>query len=236
MTPNSDFTNDLLKKIQQTKPRDKSYFLFRNFIFGFLILVLICLSVYLLSAFWIDAYQISDFLIDEKNIGWNFLQEALFEFVLFAIIFVGLIYIIYRQTDWFLVRHKIILIASFFCIILLGSFLTVLIFDNQQAPKQAISPIQNLPYRPQRKEIIQQKLQEKDIFVGKLISVNFESKQIIIKNPREEKTFFVPNNFNLSDLLRQIRTDQDLAVKYEIQKEKFVVQKIKILPKRPIRN
>jgi hypothetical protein len=236
MTPNSDFTKHLLKKIEQTKPKDKNYFLFRNFIFGFLILVLISFSIYLLSVFWIDTNQTSNFLIDEKKVAWNFLQEVLFEFILFAILSVGLIYIIYRQTDWFLVRHKVILIVSFFCIILFGSFLTVLVSDSQPDSKQVIPPIQNLPYRPQRKKNMQQKLQEKNIFVGELILVNIQNRQIIIKNLYEEKTFFVPNNLDLSSLLKQTRLGQDLAIKYEVQKDKLVVQKIKILPKRPIRN
>ena len=227
---NTNFTKNLLQKIQKTEPKNRNYFLFRNIGFGLLILFLLAFSIYLLSAFWVDTFELSEFLAEEDKINWSFLSQALFEFVILAGVLITLVYIIYRQTDWLLVGHKIILVSTLLLVVLFGSILMVLTVNSQNQSKEIVRPVENLPYRPARKAKIQEKLDENQIFVGKLVKFDRKNQEIIVKNPDEEKVF------RISDVPPDIRLGQSLAIKYEVdQNQNFVAKRVRILPREPIK-
>lgn len=224
----SSFTKNLLSKLEKIEPKNRNYFLFRNLGFGLLIFFLLILSVYLLAIFWVDTFELFSFLESGNNLNWDLLSQGLFEFATLATILVVLVYIIYRQTDWFLVRHKIILLGSFLLTVFVASILLIVITQGQN---QIALPTEHLSYRPNRQQKIQEKLQENKVFVGKIIKIDRQNQEIVVKSPQQEKIF------KFEQLPSKIKPNQQVAIKYEIDVNKnFTLQKIRILPKKPMRN
>jgi hypothetical protein len=133
-----DLTTDILSKIQTTTPRSRGYFLARNIGFFLIMVGLIILGSISLGSFWIDTRE---FVIPTTGVGlniWSVLSEAAFELILLGFVVAGVAYLIYRQTDWFMVRNKGVLATGFVLAILVGALLYVSVYTvaSRDLPNQ----------------------------------------------------------------------------------------------------
>ena len=197
-------TNELSKKLKQTilakvkvnKMTNLGYFRFYNIFLILATLVLSSFSIFLLAGFLADLNEINaisdDFWI-------NFWQNSFLEFVLLATFLGILIYVIYRQTDWILVRHKRILIAGILIFItIFGIFGSFFIKKHLET----LQNVENLSYRRNRTTNLGQKMKEKNIFIGKITEINKSQNWLKIANKLDTKTFYWQNE-NPTEILNQ---------------------------------
>jgi len=177
MSELQNLKENILNQVKNKKPHSKNYFLGVDIAFAVSI-GLIFLSCGLLFGF---------FLWDSLQTGADFLNVALFEILFAAILLFVILFFLYRQTNFFLVKYQAF--SFFIFVLLLAAVSGGLVWASQ-----VVTPIQenfqqfqngfeSLPYRKNRmqnrQKNMQNKLKERDIFLGKV--VNIEEKLTIQK-------------------------------------------------------
>lgn len=189
----SELKQRILAKVKVNKITNSNYFRIYNIFLILTILVLSSFSIFLLAGFLADFNEINT-IYDDFWI--NFWQNSFLEFVLLASFIGILIYVIYRQTDWILVRHKRILIAGILIFItvfgILGSF-----FIKKHL--ETLQNVENLSYRRNRIANLGQKMKEKNIFIGKITEINKDQNWLKMVNnsyKQEIKIFYWQNEIS----------------------------------------
>lgn len=163
----SNLADKVLENLKNKKPRSKGYFLGLNLFWFLLILVLIVFLSFLLAFVFWDSWN----LLQTKILTIHFF---LFEFFLLVLFFLLLTFWLYRQTDFVLVKYRLLLFSALTCLVLLlGLLIFNLSWQNAQIKNRfeiAQEQVEKLPYRQNRKEVLK-KLKEKGIFRGKLVKI-----------------------------------------------------------------
>jgi hypothetical protein len=158
------------------------------------VLAFIFLASFLFAGFLADWEQTQEIFLEnspESNFWqafWFNLGDSFWELLILVVLICVFVYWIYRRTDWLLVRYKNWLVLGvFLLVVILGSI-------GSLAEKKHFEPIQqNLErtiYRPDRKNKLSKIMQNKQIFVGKILEINPESGFIKVVNPEEVRIFW----------------------------------------------
>lgn len=223
MTEFSNFTQKIQAQIKSQEPINPWWFRFRSLGLGLVLSLLILVAIYGLSLFIFDLQGLQ-ILTEFSSLGvGDYLSLPLFEVLVLALILGFLGYFLYRQTDWFGVRHSRILLGIILGFILVGSFIFISLPVSSQVLDDTQNVVDAIPYRANRLEKVQTKLQDKSIFVGKVTKINLREKTFIVKNRFDEKTFSVEK---LKDLPKR---SELVAVKYEQSGDVYNVKEVKRL-------
>jgi len=160
---NIDLNSKIQEKIKLQTPRPKWQYQILDAGRVILFVVLIALSILSLASFLNDMFEFSEAYNQPAFFVPRLFTNLLFELVLFAIICGSMIFLIYRQTDWPLVRNKVLLFTAIAAAILIPGLILAFGYNLDLAP--------DLPYRQNRREQIQTFLREQGVFVGKITSV-----------------------------------------------------------------
>jgi hypothetical protein len=203
--PENDITNDIMNRIDSLQQKPKWYFILRNIGFFVCIIVLIVLGSVSLGSFWIDVQELQ-LLVFESGLEWtSFFSQAMFELVLLATVGIAVAYLVYRQTDWFLVRHKGILITGFSIFILLGGFFYTFVYTfvarNTMMQRNLV---ENSMIRPNRRQMLDDRLHARGVYTG--VIENIDPISITILGTSGRKTFQI--NRRISDLENLHRGDR----------------------------
>ena len=183
-SPSNSLKSTILSTIKTKKVVNSNYFRVYNLLLILGIAVLSFLSVFLLAGFLADLGEINK--ISDDFLG-NFVQNSFLEFVVLAILIGVLIYVIYRQTDWILVRHKRALLAGILIFITIFGTLGSFVIHNHL---ETLQNLENLDYRKNRLANLGQKMKENQVFIGKITELNKVEKWLKITNKLETKTFY----------------------------------------------
>lgn len=200
--PKSELKNRILEKVRVNKMTNSNYFRIYNVFLILAILVLSGFSVFLLAGFLADFNEINTISDD----FWvNLWQNSFLEFILLASFIGILIFLIYRQTDWFLVRHVRILVVGILTFItifgIIGSFFIKKHLETLQS-------LENFSYRRNRIANLGQKMKEKSAFIGKITQINKNQNWLKITNKYETKIFYWQNEQNLKEKTNEITSDR----------------------------
>jgi len=171
MTSNN-FIDKTMDHLDSVTPVSRVRVIATNVIFGSLILLLSFSVAWLLSSYIYDI--VTTFVLhfretsslDSLRIG-----DTLLELVLAAVVMGVIAILLYRRTDWPLVRNTglIITILLLFAGVGGGVLATFAADSFLQTPSEVVD---QLPYRRDRPIMIQQRLREKNRAAGKIISIN----------------------------------------------------------------
>lgn len=223
---NSNLKTTILEKIKTQNMVSSNLFRIYN-IFLFLgILILSSLSIILLAGFLADLNEINAI---SEDFWTNLWQNSFLEFIILAFLIGFLIYVIYRQTDWILVRHKRILLGGILIFIaifgIIGSFFI-------QKNLETFQNLENLGHRQNRIANLGQKMKEKNAFIGKIMQINKEENWLKIGNKKEVKTFYWQNesqNESQQNESQNENLDHNLINQSKLAEKNFPKQKT--LPK-----
>ncbi len=191
--PKSELKNRILEKVRVNKMTNSNYFKIYNIFLILAILVLSGFSIFLLAGFLADLNEINTISDD----FWvNLWQNSFLEFILLASFIGSLIFLIYRQTDWFLVRHVrilVVVILTFITIFgIIGSFFIKKHLETLQS-------LENFSYRRNRITNLGQKMKEKSAFIGKINQINKNQNWLKITNKYETKIFYWQNEIQKTE-------------------------------------
>lgn len=117
----------ILDKIKDQKPIASWRFQFVAFLTILFLTILLSTSVLLLTFFFWDIFDAGNFSPKE----WlSFLGTGLFELVLVVLLLTGIIYYLYRRTDFVFVKNRILVLFGILAIILGASATGILAVQN----------------------------------------------------------------------------------------------------------
>lgn len=190
--------NDLLRKIQENlravKPRGRWYGRAINVARLSLIALFVFISTLAMSLFLYD--------LGEKTNIFEFTQSPIienvanfiFEFLIISLLGVGGFYLMYRQTDWVLVKERLWLFIGAFIIIAGASVGLVLFSESDIDPwgdfigdtTHEVSRL--LPFRGAMEERMETGLEENSYFRGSIVSVKKSEHDALITIQYDKKT------------------------------------------------
>jgi hypothetical protein len=223
--PKTDqISQNILANIKDKKPKSKAYFVRQN-----VLLVAIILAV-VLALGLVTGFFLWDSLIAFQN-GIGF---VLFEILIVVIILMIGLFWLYRQTDFLLVKHRV-LVFTLLMMIIFGVGAS-LVYVSTQNPKLQSGfenwqgDIERLPFRQNRGQMMGKRLKENGVFRGRVIEVkgqinNYELSQnqipnpqkylsdyslITIQNRQETQTFLIYKNIleDINEINQDILTGQ----------------------------
>jgi len=159
-------------KIDTAQPEPHWKFILKNIVRITIITLGITAGIAALSSFFGDYFQLSEVLENQDIPVTGFVANMLLEFVVFAIITGLIVYFVYRQTDWPLVRNKTMVFSIIAMILLAPSVILGYLLPSQVLPQP--------PYRPDRAEQLNDRLQENGVFVGKIIDTYSDGDKTVI--------------------------------------------------------
>ncbi len=216
MPNKDDLTKKIMTKVEGQEMKPKWYFTTKESLFLLAVVVLMLITIFFLSFFVWDVVENFRFFGFTLDVVGTVLSSAFLEIILIVSFLIVLIYVIYRQTDWFFVRHRIWLFVGVTLIAALASgvfVIAALADENLSRPfEETQERVERLPTLRERRDRIQQELEKRNIFVGRVESIErqrLRSVEITVANPEKIETFFVDR----PQLL--IREGQFVSVMYE---------------------
>ncbi len=199
-----DLTQDILSKIDLVKPKSQWCFWLRNAGFIALIALLILIGSVSLGSFWIDLIELRNVAsVGGLNLA-SIWSEALFELIGLAVVGIAIAYLVYRQTDWFMVRNRILLVLTFSACILLGGILYINIYSFAgKSNLQNRDIVQGSRIRSGRRQRLDNTLKNKGLFDG--IVENNDSGRLEIRN--QKGTFSFITNLETPNILNVEKGD-----------------------------
>lgn len=101
------------------------------------------------------------------------------EFLILIVLLLSGMFVLYRKTDWMLVKEKNIIAVTLLLSVLLGGFaiFSVLKKSNQTLLEDTVNTVNILPYRynQDRQGDILNQMEEKNLFVGKVVDIKDRS-------------------------------------------------------------
>jgi hypothetical protein len=226
MPKDNKLNKDILNQIDKTDPKSKNYFLGKNILLGALLVAFGFVSVFILASFIIDAREI---LVFSDRLSFvDIFNQLLFELVLIVLVISGLFYLLYRQTDWILVRHKVWLVLTFSVLVISFSGLSLMAFQEAafDSPRDTLKV---LPHRQKRAQKLNEKLLDNGSFVGKIVYIDTQNREIKIENPIKSVFFRLGESVNTEELV----LGKDVIVRFQEIDSELVVSFIKDAPKPP---
>lgn len=211
----SKFNSDLLEKIKSETPRKPIVFFGINIFLSLGILLMLGVSIYLLSLFIIDTERLGLLFFRTESLSVEFWASLVLEFVVASGVLIFISYMIYRRTDWLLVRHKFLLVLAMFGVVILSSVVLTSIPATAQYFAINTRIIEQLPNHQNRQQKILENLEKKSVFVGRVVEINTEEKSFKLKNAYSEKMIFVRTESQLP------KEKAVVAVKYEVIEGKY---------------
>ena len=204
--------DSIITKLRTTKPRSSFWFEMRIYSFGILIVGLLGLGMLSLAGFVIDTLDIIEIFrgggID--NIWANLILELLLVSTLAG----SAVYIIYRQTDWPIVRMPQFLLTLITLATLIGGGLIAWVGTWNNNLNLSDQFIGSIPFRSERQTKVQNFLAKKQLFVGQLTDLTQNKTTqywiLTLKNKQNTKTFVWE-----SKVQPKINKNQTIVVQYE---------------------
>lgn len=126
----------ILDKIKDQKPYSNLRFRLISFFTVLLLTILVSISV-LGTTFFV--YDIIDAGRLRPNDWFNILLGGFFELLLLVVFFITLVYILYRRTDFALVKDRLTLIMCIIAIVIGATLVAVLAVDNTPQLKRTFN-------------------------------------------------------------------------------------------------
>jgi len=211
---------DILKNIQETTPRSRSYFLYKNILQILVFIILIAVGIVLVGSFIKDIIDLITIYDKFGVIGPLIILESLWELLLLGILLGILDYLIYRKTDWPMVRNQRALFGSLILLILVGGFGLSIFAEAFLRPN--INTMEGLPYRQNRREYLEKRIGQKGVYFGRVIEIDEDT--VTLENHLGSKEF---------DLKKESNVREGDFVVIQIKDNK--IQRIKKSPQPPHR-
>jgi heme/copper-type cytochrome/quinol oxidase subunit 2 len=134
----SDLSQQVLQKVKTTKPYTKLHFQLLTMLLMLLITIVVVGAVTATTLnFWDLSRQFNGGGRIRQNQQlaqtiWSTLTLIILEIIVIVSLCSGLIYFLYRKTNWFLVKNRSLLIAAILGVILIGGTTGWLIVENHQ--------------------------------------------------------------------------------------------------------
>ena len=201
--------NKILEKVNNQKPYSKWRFWLIEGAWIILILFLLTLVCFGLAfAIW-DFVDAATIAIPVEFNPLVLIFKGLPELILIALVLSVIIYYIYRQTDFPLVKNRLLLsIILLTFVIITTSIILFAVENNDNAEKgfeSAQNGLDNSIYRPKRLQQFYQQSKEKGFVNGRIenVDLSFETVQFTLVNPEEKIDFKVSKlvfkNFKVGD-------------------------------------
>jgi hypothetical protein len=232
MPNNDDLTKKIMDQVEDRQMKPGWYFATREGLVLLGVLGLMGLTVFLLSFFVWDVVQNFRVFGQSPEVLGTIFSSAFLEIIILVLVFGVLVYLLYRQTDWFLVQNRLWIVLGIGLIAIVATSLVVtaaLMNEDVSRPfEETQEQAERLPILRDRRNRIRQELDQRNIFVGRVEKIErqeFRDVRLIVSNPDKTEVF-------TSDKPRLgIREGQFVAVKFaERDGQKQVVE---IRPVRP---
>lgn len=186
------FIDDTMSRLDDVRPQKVWQARLKSAAIGVVIVVLCFAVSWLLSSYFYDIiytiyFDPSDFSFQAVRLG-----DTLLELLLIAIILFAVLYLVYRKTDWPLVRHQFILMFTFLSLLGFGGGLLATYASSNflEAPNTVV---ESFPHRQDRRERIQDVFVRNGKFAGLIVSIDVDSETVEIKNQVSTKKFGYQN-------------------------------------------
>lgn len=217
--------NKILEKVKKQKPYSKWHFwlIEGSWIATILgLLTLVCFGLAFAIWDWVEAANIPD------PQGFNpfmLIFKGLPELVLIAAVLSVIIYYLYRQTDFPLVKNRLLLsviLVAF--VIITTSLILVTVENNDNAQKgfeSAQNGLDNSIYRPKRIQQFYQQSKEKGLVNGRIdrVEARFENVSFTLINP-EEKLDFVTT----IQIFKDFKVGDNVSVRFDSNDKNKVLE------------
>lgn len=226
MTDQKPKTLDIMSQIEGQKMHSKNYYLLRNGAIITLLILLTILAVFSFAAFLSDSSEYWELGSTISNPFFVLFSGFLFELLVFVSILIAIFYVVYRQTDWVLVRHARLLILAIIGLIIVGGGITVYTV-NQELLRQPVKEIENnIPYRRGRIDKLETELKKRGRFIGKIISL--EENQIQVAGPNSTEVFILEGRYP------RLEEGLIVGISFEDKDGNLYVKDIRPLPRQDI--
>jgi uncharacterized membrane protein YhdT len=223
--PKKDFLQSTMQRIDEVQPVSKTSVLLRNVTFGILIVVLSFVVSWLLSSYLYDIFY-TVYIDTTGFMSAAQLSDTLLELLFIAILAIIVVILIYRRTDWPLVRNQVILLVLLLFVVGSGGGLLVT-FASVEFLESPTEVVEKLPYREMRRQRILENLEERNIISGKVASINPRTQTIEIHSDKGIKEYkYTSENRNI----KEIEEGDRVLIKIG-PREEGVVWILKIPPK-----
>ncbi|MEM1312598.1 MAG: hypothetical protein AAGF07_04000 [Patescibacteria group bacterium] len=225
----SAIKNKVLTKIEDKKPNSYNYYLFVDLLRAFVIAFIFFMGGVLLAFLlwdWLLIPQIIDFNID--NIIF-ILFRLLPLIAITTVLFCFLAYYIYRQTDWLLVKKRILIAVLGVSAILLCMSSSLAIINHSHTLQKSLRDIDNnlqdYPIRPPRPRELVLKRRLNNVIYGRVVSIEKVSQGNLIKIANRNQVL----SFYLSEELSTGISPRDLLRLELDEKEESKVLRVAII-------
>lgn len=229
---NLNLKNSVMGKIGDQKPVSKSWYQLINWGRILLVTILAVIAGSLLGFYLKE-------LVENLEVAGDFnfriiaLANSFFELVIVTFAISGILYFLYRQTDWLFVEHRLKIFFGIWLIILTISIIFVAISISNPNVNDFVedtkSQSNNLPFRKKRIENILGRQKREGLIVGRITDIKMEDNKIFIvaiENPAE--TVEIKISLEMRKKLR-------VADFVEVKTDKENPEIIKEIRRRPLR-
>lgn len=175
----------LYSNLSKTKQRSGKYFVVKNILIILLLLLLSIASIIAVATFLRDLLILNTFYGLWENLPWQIVTQGFTELVAIGIIMLIICYIIYRQTDWPLVRNEKLLLMIMIILLITGGGIATFTKGLHGSLDNNRVALQRLPHRKDRDILISTQLRKRGIVIGVVDSISTEEQTITIRTPRE---------------------------------------------------
>ncbi len=208
---------ELLQNISEAKPKSARYFVIKNIFTALALLFLSLFSILAIATFLRDLFVLNISYDIFGNLPWEIAIHGLIELVAIGIMLLVICYIIYRHTDWPLVRHERFLASIFVLLMITGGGIAAFTSGLHKSLDSNRDFIQQLPYRQNRGNTIETRLRNRGVIVGIVDSISMNQQTITVRTPKDLITLQyrdIPNELQVGDTIRaNVKKEQIISIK-----------------------
>ncbi|GAB4143734.1 MAG: hypothetical protein OHK0017_01470 [Patescibacteria group bacterium] len=233
-----EISQKVLQQINDKKLRPKSrvYFISLDILIGVALFLTFFTASFLISLYVYDLFSYIWPLDPMSVFDLRVLSASGVEFLILAIALMGLVWLIYRQTDWPLVRRTVLvgILVALLALTVSMALLQALAFDQvNQFFNGSLSNLKSLIRHEGRNQIVGEKLLQNGISIGKITDVRttlnpFDG--VKVKRLKAELSYPVSQAGQTVEFTSDLDLKIGDLVKISVQKDKIISVEKVVLP------